>query len=412
LDENDEIQELESSWSLTKKQGEGFVSFSGGRSHYHWLTVVWMTFGVLLLSFILFAGFVGMSDAIMTGSLGGGVFFTLFIVGISYTLYEAILALYEEVLGFIHSNTYLVLTREHLELRQPPFKILKQKILIKDIESIDIQWQRFFWGGEKIPIERVKERLTKYGEEGYSSFKVNLHNKKVVKLNFKLRDSVVAEQLSRYILTPQKFSVINTKKANSDGVVFNSKDDKLEIYSQRLVLSKEEVAYSKGELKKALKMLSVFFILFMVGLKPFLMMGLLIVFLVRRDLFLLLKNARIKKIEVTPSLLTESRIGLFLNLKNKLEFTKEEIDSFFIKQQEHNNKYSISMILKKGISHDLSIQFKEKKTAEEILQKMQEILFNKDKICIKPASSPLRINFNKLEGLFDRAVDDENQDMQ
>lgn len=417
LDEKDEIQQLESSWTLTKRQEEGFVFFTAGSGDYHWGAMLWMIFMISLILFSLFATFVVVNKAIMSESLyeklGGIMFMSPFIIGLLWSLYEPIIELYEEVLEMIHFNTYLVLTRDHLEIYWSPLKILKQKILIKDIESIDIQWQRFFWGGKKVPIEGLKERLGKgkYDVNGYSSFNVNLQNKKTKILNFKLREIAVAEQLSAYILNPQQFSVTNVK-ANLDGTFIEREEERLAIYSSEPLLNKQEMEEAKNAFKGLIIPLIIFVILCIVtrGQKDLLLIGVLFVPTWVKKLYVLLKNARIKKIEITPPLLTESRIGLFFKSKNRTEFTKEAIDSFFVKQQENNQKYNISIILKTGISHDLFIEFKERKTAEELIGKIEILLANENKIYIDAESNSSQMDLEVLEEGFDNALDNKKEE--
>ncbi|MFT5645896.1 MAG: hypothetical protein ACI976_000572, partial [Aureispira sp.] len=391
LDEHDEIEKLESSWSLTKRQEEGFVSFSAGSGDYSWGKILWIAFLLMVFSLLLFAMFFllyeTITDESLVKKLGGTLVVSLLIIGLFSGLYRDALTLHEEILELIHFNTYLVLTRDYLEVYWFPLRILKQKILIKDIKSIDIQWQQFFWRGKKIPIEELIKKLgkDKYDIKGYSSFNVNLHNKKTKTLNLKLREISVAEQLSSYILNSQQFLATNYT-VRFGTTVFENKDKKLEIYSST-PLSKEKTKDYRGELKMLFKILSIFFLLTMVGRLEFLFMGSFMVLMMMKDFFILLKNARIKKITVTPSLLAESRIGLFSNSKNRFEFTKEAIDSFFVKQQESSQKYNISIILKTGVSHDLFIEFKERKIAEELIEKIKIVLANENKIYIDSESN-------------------------
>ena len=121
---------------------------------------------------------------------------------------------------------------------------------------------------------------------------------------------------------------------------------------------------------------------------------------------MLLKNARIKKIRVTPSLLTESRIGLFSNPKNKTELSKASIDSFFVKGQSSSKRYTISLILKEGISHDLFIEFKEQKTAEELIVEMKRILGSKDKINIDSELKSSQVDTIILRGNLNETQND------
>jgi hypothetical protein len=317
VDEKDEIQELKSSRALTKRQREGFVSFSAGSEDYSLGGILGAIFMISLISFSLFATALVVDKAIMAESLveklGGILFISPFIIGLFWSLYEPVLELYEQVTEMIHFNTYLVLSRDYLEVYWSPFKLLKQKILIKDIESIDIQWQRFFLVGTKVPIEGLKEKLAKdkYAVKGYFSFKVNLYNKKTNALNFKLREMAVAEQLGTYILSPQQFSSTDFK-VNQGVLVDESQEDRLEIYSSEPLLSKEEIENSKYTVS-GLSILFIILVILCVGQSTIeqmkvLSIGLLFIYIWAKNFYLLLKNARIKKIEVTPSLLTESRI--------------------------------------------------------------------------------------------------------
>lgn len=416
VDEKDEIQELKSSRALTKRQREGFVSFSAGSEDYSLGGILGAIFMISLISFSLFATVSVAGKAIMAESLleklGGVLFMSPFIIGLLWALYEPVLELYEEVKELIHSNTHLVLTRDYLEVYWSPLRILKQKILIKEIESIDIQWQRFFCGGTKVPIEGIKEKLNKdkHDVQGYSSFKVNLKNEKPKILNFKLREIAVAEQLGTYILSPQQFSTASPITSFGE-TVFETKEEKLEIYSSKRLLSKDKAEDYRGELKVLFKILGIFFLLIMMGQLSFLIMGLFIALEPIKKFLILLKNARIKKIEVTPSLLTESRIGLFSKPKNRAEFTKEEIDSFFVKGQENSKKYTISIILKKGVSHDLFIVFKERKTAEELIEKIKLVLANESRILIDSESNLSQMDLNTLEEGSDEALDSEKEDV-
>lgn len=415
MDENDKIQKLESSWSLTKRQGEGFVSFSAGRGNYSWGIILWIVFMTMVFSLLLYIMILVVYEVMMVeplfGKVGGVLVISLFIIKLVHSLYGCALILYKEALEVIHFNTYLILTRDYLEVYWSPLRILKQKILIKDIESINIQWQRFFWGGTKIPIKRLKEKLAKdeYDGKGYSSFKVNLYNKKTKTLNFKLREVTVAKQLSTYILNPQKFSATNAI-ASFGATVLESKGEKLEIYSSTPLLSKEEVEEYRGMFKMLFKILGGFFLLIMIGRLEFLMIGSFMVLMTMKDFFILLKSARIKKITATPSLLTESRIGLFSKSKNRAEFTKEAIDSFFVKQQESSQKYNISIILKTGVSHDLFIEFKERKTAEELIGKIKIVLANENKIYIDSESNSSQMDLNVLEEGSEEALDNEKEE--
>jgi hypothetical protein len=153
-----------------------------------------------------------------------------------------------------------------------------------------------------------------------------------------------------------------------------------------------------------------FFLLKIVGQFDFLIMVFFMVLGTMKGFFILLKNARIKKIEATPSLLTESRIGLFSKSKNRTEFTKEAIDSFFVKQQENNEKYNISIILKTGVSHDLFIEFKERKIAEELIEKIKIVLANENKIYIDAESNSSQMDLNVLEEGSEEALDNEKED--
>jgi hypothetical protein len=417
VDEHDEIQKIESSWTLTKRQEEGFVSFSAGSGDYSWGIILWRAFLSIFLFVLLSVLIVMACESIMAGwlyeKLLGYLVISLFMVGLSWGLYEYVLELYKDVLKLIHSNTYLVLTRDYLEVYWSPLKILKQKILIKDIESIDIQWQRFFWGGKKVPIEGLKEKLgkDKYDVNGYSSFNVNLQNKKTKTLNFKLREIAVAEQLSAYILNPQEFSSTNVK-ANLDGTFMEREEGELVIYSSKPLLSKEEIKNSKYAVNGFNILIIIIVILCIVAQSTvermkILSMGLLFIPIWAKKLYLLLKNARIKKITVTPSLLAESRIGLFSKPKNRVEFTKEAIDSFFVKQQESSQKYNISIILKTGVSHDLFIKFKERKIAEELIEKIETLLANENKIYIDAESNSSQMDLDALEEHSEEALDKE-----
>jgi hypothetical protein len=417
VDEHDEIQKIESSWTLTKRQEEGFVSFTAGSGDYSWGTILWIAlwsiFILALFSVLIIMAYESTMAELLYEELLEDLAIGLFIVGLLFYFYKLVLELYKEVLELIHFNTYLVLTRDHLEVYWSPLKILKQKILIKDIESIDIQWQRFFWGGKKVPIEGLKEKLgkDKYDVNGYSSFNVNLQNKKTKTLNFKLREIAVAEQLSAYILNPQQFSATNVK-ANLDGTFIEREEERLVIYSSKPLLSKEEIEETKNSFKGLIIPLIIFVILCIAtrGHIGLLLIGALFVPAWAKKLYLLLKNARIKKIKATPSLLTESRIGLFSKPKNRAEFTKETIDSFFVKQQENSQKYSISIILKTGVSHDLFIEFKERKIAEELIEKIKIVLANENKIYIDSESNSSQMDLNVLEEGSEEALDNEKED--
>jgi hypothetical protein len=420
LDEKDDIQKLESSWSLTKRQEEGFVSFSAGSGDYSWGKILWIAFWSIVILLLLFALFLAAYEALMAESLfeklTGILFTSLFIIALFYSLYESVLELYTQVLELVHFNTHLVLTKDYLEVYRSPLKILKQKILIKDIESIDIQWQRFFWGGRKVPIERLKEKLTKekYEVNGYSSFKVNLHNKKTKTLNFKLREIAVAEQLSSYILNPQEFSRTNVK-TNLGETFIEEEEESLEIYSGEPLLDEEGIKEAKFAFKALFILWIILFILCIgqstVEQIKVLSIGVVFVSGWVKRFYLLLKNARIKKIAVTPSLLTESRIGLSRHAKKRFECTKEDIDSFFVKRQENSKKYTVSIILKEGVSHDLFIEFKEKKRAEELMEKIQALFANENKIPIDADLNTSPMDVNNLEELFEEGLDEESEDV-
>ena len=95
VDEKDEMQELESSRVLTKRQREGFVSFSAGSEDYSLGGILGAIFMISLISFSLFATALVVDKAIMAESLveklGGILFISPFIIGLFWSLYEPVL---------------------------------------------------------------------------------------------------------------------------------------------------------------------------------------------------------------------------------------------------------------------------------------------------------------------------------
>jgi hypothetical protein len=427
--EEEEIKELELLSQKVKKREEGIVVFSEDAidfDGYYWGGMVFKFFYIVFLSLLLFALFVGVYESVsMTDSLlkatGLVFFYGVFVVGFFHAIYEAVKEAYEGVIDYIKCYNYLVISQEYLEVYLYPFKFFKQRILINDIASIDIKCQRFLFGGKKVLVESIKRGLTEDKENKkyrYYSFNVNLKNQQAKILNFKLTDLAVAKQLGAYILTPHNLSLSNKEEGSSEDFVLEIKQDKLEVYSSDLLLNEEETEDFRKQFKMLVKLFVMFSVLFMLALKFVSLMVLVNIFLIMwivfvpsliKSSFLFLKNSRIKKIEITPSLLTESRIGLFSKSKNKFKLSMEEVDSFFVRREE--DVYRISLILKKGISYDLPIQFKERERAEELLHKMQTILLNKDKVSIQPESDSSQIGLDNLEELLDRDVNDKNNNI-
>ena len=187
--------------------------------------------------------FAGIFLSLVIGSLLYNAFQHIYNGGVlaeSFLLFVIAAALFALLVSgfliYLDRCTILVLGNTTIESYLFPFR-KRQKVFIKDIVSIDIQYQRYIWFGRK---KRLDPSLEKHYEDGYYSFKINLQNQRSKTLKFKMTYFAAMKQLRDYMLNPENYPREQEKEYIQGDPIVYLKKDRIDVVSQELSFDEEK----------------------------------------------------------------------------------------------------------------------------------------------------------------------------